>query len=85
MPLPKQKGTEPHFLQAFVAAGVLRQSGPFNARLNSSRPLDSDIPKMCLARIMMEKTVIKELAPNLTYRSASRSLPEMTAASIFLK
>jgi hypothetical protein len=37
-------------------------------------PLDFDIPEMCLAHTMMEKTVVEELNPNLTYR-IGRSIP----------
>jgi len=37
-------------------------------------PLDFDIPEMCLAHTMMEKTVVEELNPNLTYR-IGKSIP----------
>jgi hypothetical protein len=37
-------------------------------------PLDFDIPEMCLAHTMMEKTVVEELNPCLTYR-IGKSIP----------
>ena len=37
-------------------------------------PLDFDIPEMCRAHTAMEKTVVEELNPNLTYR-IGRSIP----------
>jgi hypothetical protein len=37
-------------------------------------PLDFDIPDMCLAHTTMEKTVVEELNPNLTYR-IGKSIP----------
>lgn len=37
-------------------------------------PLDFDIPKMCLAHTAMEKTIVEELNPNLTYR-IGKSIP----------
>jgi hypothetical protein len=37
-------------------------------------PLDFDNPQMCLAHTTMEKTVVEELNPNLTYR-IGKSLP----------
>jgi hypothetical protein len=37
-------------------------------------PLDFDIPEMCLAHTTMEKTVVEELNPELTYR-IGRSIP----------
>jgi hypothetical protein len=37
-------------------------------------PLDFDIPEMCLAHTMMEKTVVEELNPGLTYR-IGKSIP----------
>jgi hypothetical protein len=37
-------------------------------------PLDFDIPEMCLAHTAMEKTVVEELNPNLTYR-IGKSIP----------
>jgi hypothetical protein len=37
-------------------------------------PLDLDIPKMCQAHTTMEKTVVEELNPNLSYR-IGKSIP----------
>ena len=37
-------------------------------------PLNFDKPEMCLAHTMMEKTVVEELSPNLTYR-IGKSIP----------
>jgi hypothetical protein len=37
-------------------------------------PLDFDIPEMCLAHTTMEKMVVEELNPNLTYR-IGKSIP----------
>lgn len=37
-------------------------------------PLDFDIPEMCLAHTTMEKTVVEELNPELTYR-IGKSIP----------
>jgi hypothetical protein len=37
-------------------------------------PLDFDNPRMCLAHTTMEKTVVEELNPNLTYR-IGKSIP----------
>jgi hypothetical protein len=37
-------------------------------------PLDFNNPKMCLAHTAMEKTVVEELNPNLTYR-IGKSIP----------
>jgi hypothetical protein len=37
-------------------------------------PLDFDIPEMCLAHTTMERTVVEELNPDLTYR-IGKSIP----------
>jgi hypothetical protein len=37
-------------------------------------PLGFEVPKMCLAHTTMEKTVVEELNPNLTYR-IGKSIP----------
>jgi hypothetical protein len=37
-------------------------------------PLDFDVPQMCLAHTAMEKTVVEELNPDLTYR-IGKSIP----------
>ena len=37
-------------------------------------PLNFDKPEMCLAHTTMEKTVVEELSPNLTYR-IGKSIP----------
>ncbi len=37
-------------------------------------PLDFDVPKMCLAHTAMEKAVVEELNPSLTYR-IGKSIP----------
>ena len=37
-------------------------------------PLNFDEPEMCLAHTMMEKTVVEELSPKLTYR-IGKSIP----------
>jgi len=37
-------------------------------------PLNFDKPEMCLAHTMMEKTVVEELSPKLTYR-IGKSIP----------
>ena len=65
-----------------VRGDDIRSVGEYVMRIFETRmvikvthcPLNFDKPEMCLAHTTMEKTVVEELSPNLTYR-IGKSIP----------